>query len=131
LSRVFVDTSANIALLVAADEAHEEAVRGFDRLRVESALLTTTSYVLVETYALAGRRFGRAAVLEFRQFFAPLLDVVWVDAELHERGLDLLSQRTSSLSLVDAVSFACIRDLKIDRAWAFDRHFAQEGFEAV
>ncbi len=131
MSRVFIDTSAIMALLVPTDEAHSAAARTFARLSAGESLLTTTSYVLVETYALIARRIGRDAVIEFRQAFAPLLDVVWVDKELHERGLDLLSQRPRSLSLVDAVSFVCVRDQKIDQVFAFDRHFDQEGFAVL
>lgn len=131
MSLVFVDTSAVVALLTPADEAHSEAVRGFERLRDESALLVTTSYVLVETYALLGRRLGQKAVRGFRESFAPLLEVVWVDEDLHERGLDLVAAGPKSLSLVDAVSFTCMRERRIDRAYAFDRHFEREGLEAV
>jgi hypothetical protein len=42
-------------------------------------------------------------VRDFRAGFAPLLDVVWVDAMLHDGGLDLLLERQKrSLSPVDA-----------------------------
>jgi predicted nucleic acid-binding protein len=128
LSRVFIDTSAVFALLVPTDQAHERACRIFDRLRAREAVLITTSYSLVETNALLERRFGRSATAAFRSDFAPLLDIVWVDEDLHERGLDLLLQRPSGLSLVDAVSFIIIRDRKLDEVFAFDRHFELEGF---
>ncbi len=131
MSRVFVDTSAILALLVASDQAHGDAAGAFARLREDGAALATTSYVLVETYALLGRRVGREAVLGFRRSFAPLLEVEWVDRPLHERGLDLLADRPHGVSLVDAVSFACMRQLRIDRAFAFDRHFDLEGFELI
>lgn len=129
MSRVFVDTSAFIALLVPSDDAHGEAKTAFDGLRGRLAQLVTTSYVLVETYALLGRRFGPAAVASFRTNFAPLLDVVWVRAELHDRGVDLLQRSNSqTLSLVDTVSFLTIRDLRLRDVFAFDRHFVSEGF---
>ena len=132
MSAVFVDTSALLALLVADDTNHRAAKRAFDSLSREKARLFTTSYVLVETYALLGRRHGREAVQRFRNDFAPLLDVVWVDAELHEAGLDgFLGRAARSLSLVDAVSFAALRARGAHRAFAFDRHFASAGFELV
>jgi len=115
VNRVFVDTSAILALLVPMRES----------------LLITTSYVLVETYALLGRRFGRDAVSTFRTDFAPLLDIIWVDHDLHERGLDLMLDRPSGVSLVDAVSFACIRDRSIDGVFVFDSHFDKEGFPVL
>jgi len=129
VSRVFVDTSAAYALLDAGDDAHARARRAFHRLRETEAALVTTSYVLVETCALVTRRLGLPALRTFREDFAPLLEVVWVDAGLHEEALDLLlARRKSSLSLVDAASFVAMRRARIDEAFAFDRHFEEEGF---
>ena len=128
MNRVFIDTSAIIALLVPTDAAHDRAARAFDRLRTRESVLVTTSYNLVETYALLDRRFGRESTATFRSEFAPLLQVLWVDGDLHERGLDLMLERPTGVSLVDAVSFVCIRQHRIDEVFAFDRHFEIEGF---
>lgn len=132
MKAVFADTSALFALLNAGDENHSRAARAFERLGARQAPLLSTSFVLVETYALLGRRLGLSAVRDFRADFAPLLDVVWVDESLQNRGLDLLLDRQKrSLSLVDAVSFVAMRDRDIDEAFAFDPHFAQEEFSLV
>ena len=132
MSSVFVDTSAVLALLNPHDQAHERARRGFSALEGEEAALVTSSFVLVETYALVGRRLGSEAVRNFREAFAPLLEVVWVGSELHEGGLDLLLDRQiRDLSLVDAVSFLVIRQRQIERVFVFDRHFEEEGFGLV
>ena len=132
MSAVFVDTSALLALLHAPDAHHGDAVRAFARLEAERASLRTTSYVLVETYALIGRRFGREALARFREEFAPLLDVTWVDEPLHEAGLDILAEAPSGkLSVVDAVGFATIGALRITRAFAYDKHFSERGYELV
>ncbi len=72
MSRVFVDTSALLALVVGSDQAHGEASEGFARLRAERASLVTSSYVLVETYAVLQARIGIGAVRIFRESFAPL-----------------------------------------------------------
>jgi len=91
-------------------------------------VLLTTSYVILETYALLGRRLGPAAVRAFREDFVPLLEIVWVDPDLHERGLDLLLARSlRDLSLVDTVSFLVARAEGIREAFAFDGHFDEEG----
>jgi len=127
VSAVFVDTSAILALMVGSDRAHREAVEILEKLRNRRAELVTTSYVLVETYALLDRRLGRDAVRDFRGSFAPLLRVIWVDDAIHERGLDRLEKSPHTLSLVDAVSLEAIRRHRILEAFAFDRHFEQEG----
>lgn len=132
MNAVFADTSALLALLNADDQHHSRAKRAFAAIRARRALLVSTSYVLVETYALVGRRLGREAVKSFRADMAPLLDVIWVDAATHDAGLDLLAdRRTRMLSLVDAVSFVTMRRQQIAQAFAFDRDFGDEGFTLV
>lgn len=129
---VFVDTSAFFALLSADDHEHAAARAAFEKLRVLGAPLLTTSFVMVETYALVSRRLGLEAVRAFRETFPPLLEVVWVDEVLCERGLDLLLARgLRSLSLVDAVSFLVIRQRRLEQAFAFDAHFEQEGISSL
>ena len=66
MSRVFIDTSAIFALLVPTDTAHRRARRAFKALQAREAPILTTSYVLVETYALLSRRMGRESVVRFR-----------------------------------------------------------------
>lgn len=93
MTAVFADTSALLALLNLKDENHDRAARAFATLRSNRAPLISTSFVLVETYALVGRRLGIEAVQDFRTDFAPLIDIVWVDDVLHNSGLDLLFDR--------------------------------------
>jgi predicted nucleic acid-binding protein len=129
---VFADTSGLLAVLNGTDENHARAARAFATLRARQAPLVSTSFVLVETYALVGRRLGLEAIRSFRAAFAPLLEVVWVDEALHDAGLDLLLQRRRrQLSLVDAVSFVTMRQRHLAEAFAFDLHFEQEGFSLV
>jgi predicted nucleic acid-binding protein len=132
MSAVFTDTSGLLALLNPADDNHARANEAFASLRARRASLVSTSFVLVETYALLGQRFGLDAVRSFREDFAPLIEMVWVDELLHDAGLDLLlGRRARRLSLVDAVSFVAMRQRNIGEAFAFDPHFEQAGFTLV
>lgn len=118
--------------MVASDAFHGRAHAAFESLRKEDARLVTTSYVLVESYALLGRRIGADAVRRFREDVAPLMDVIWVDRALHEDALDgLVARGATDVSLVDAASFAAMRAAGVDRALTFDAHFADEGFETI
>ena len=132
MNAAFADTSGLLALLSGKDENHARAERAFATLRARQAALVSTSFVLVETYALVGRRLGLDAVRSFRADFAPLIEVVWVDEALHDAGLDLLLERRRRLlSLVDAVSFVTMRQRDVAEAFAFDPHFEEEGFSLV
>lgn len=129
---VFVDTSALLAVLNSGDENHARASRSFRALVGSDEPLVTTSYVLVETVALLRHRFGLGAVRGFQDAVAPMLAVVWVDAELHAEGTAaLLTANRRELSLVDCVSFACMRQQGLARAFHFDRHFRDQGFASA
>lgn len=119
-------------MLHAGDENHARAARAFRELLESKQDLATTSYVLVETTALLQHRFGLTAVRSFQDDVVPVLGIVWVDAELHAEGTAaLLTAGRRELSLVDCVSFACMRRLGLTRAFHFDRHFREQGFASA
>lgn len=129
---VFCDTSGLYALLDADTAEHPRAATIWARLRAESADLVTSNYVLVECAALIQRRLGMAALADFQRAIVPLLDIVWIDAATHARVMQaLLTARNRLLSLVDCASFAVMRERGIRRAFAFDRHFTEQGFGPV
>jgi predicted nucleic acid-binding protein len=72
MTSVFVDTSAIYALVLSTDANHLRSAKTFRSLAERQARLLTSSYVLVETYALLGRRVGLDAVAAFRADLAPL-----------------------------------------------------------
>ncbi len=130
---VFVDTSSLVALVQGNDARHAAAVDAFVALRAEpSASLLTHEYVVVEAISLLQRRSGRAAVRLLVADLLPIIDVRWVDRELHARSRDaLLAADRRSVSLVDQTSFTVMRDDGIRTAFAFDRDFVDQGFEVI
>jgi predicted nucleic acid-binding protein len=128
----FIDTSAFLAVLDAADRHHKKAKAvWFDLVRDEVPILCH-SYVLVETLALLQHRFGLEAVETFENDVAPILTVEWVDENLHRAGVSkVLSSGRKKLSLVDCVSFEVMRRLGIRTAFAFDKHFQGREFDVV
>jgi predicted nucleic acid-binding protein len=88
--------------------------------------------VLVEAFALIQHRLGMEAVRTFQDDIVPVLDVRWVTEEEHQAGLAaFLTAASRRLSLVDCVSFETMRSLGIQAAFAFDRHFSQQGFVLI
>ena len=128
----FVDTSALIALLDRAEARHDDCAREWKRLLDDDDALITTSYVVVETCALAQRRFGMDALRTLTTDFMPLLSIDWVDESLHSAGhAAMLTANQRGLSLVDCVSFEVMRRRHISRALALDADFGEQGFTFV
>ena len=129
---VFIDTSAFIAVLNANDHFHPPAKDTWRDLLQQGVYLTCNNYILVETFALLGHRFGLEAVLLFQIDVMPIVEVIWVDEALHNRALSaLLATDRRRVSLVDCTSFETMRHLGLSRAFTFDRHFAELGFEVI
>lgn len=127
----FVDTSALLAVMDRSDRMHPAAARVWEHLlRDPSHQAVTTNYVVAETIALVQSRLGIAALRAFSNDLSPVLRLIWVDRDLHEKGLAaLLSQARRRLSLVDCVSFEAMRKQGIRYCFAFDGHFGEQGFD--
>lgn len=128
----FIDTSAFFALLDSDDANHNPARNLWSNLVTERTALVSSNYVLLETIVLLQNRLGVAAVRGFHEDIVPLIGVEWVDHEIHSAGMAaLLSSGKRALSLVDCTSFEVMRRLGIKKAFVFDRHFKQQGFQVL
>ena len=132
MNGVFVDTSALYALLDADDFGHTAVKIAWSEILQSDAWLVTSNYILVETCALLQNRIGIEAVRVFQEDIAPLLDVRWVNEVLHHAAASaLLVAGRRKLSLVDCISFEIMRLSGIRIAFSLDRHFNEQGFEAI
>ena len=130
--RVFVDTSAFLAVLNPGDANHQRATAIWENLLRREDQLIVTNYVLLETIALAQQRHGIAFVQNFQLAAVPVLSIHWVDASIHALGVAaLLAANRRQLSLVDCTSFQVMRQLGIDTVFAFDEHFAEQQFICI
>ena len=129
---LFVDTSAFFAVLDGSDRHHPKARQIWKDLIESSDDLISTSYVLVETFALLQSRLGMEAVRCFDKDILPVVRVHWVSESDHLASVSaLLTAGRRQLSLVDCVSFTVMRQLQIKRACVFDTDFVDQGFETL
>lgn len=125
----FVDTSAIYAILDRDDSNHPAAKDRWVRLIDAETVLVTSNYVLVESCALAQNRLGLGAVRAIHEDIIPVMNVCWMDANLHALAMAAtIAAGRRKLSLVDCSSFAMMRQRGIRNAFAFDKHFVEEGF---
>ena len=128
----FVDTAAFFALLDADDRNGDRARAHLRELIVGEVELLTHEYVVVETTALVQRRLGLVALRRFVDDLLPLVQVAWVDEDLHREAREaLLAAGRRAVSLVDWTSFLIMRRHGVRRAFTFDPDFGAEGFEVV
>jgi uncharacterized protein len=93
----------------------------------------TTDAVLLEVGNALAKRF-RTQGTEIIHYFLNSSDatVVHLNPLLFKRGLDLYeSHDDKTWGLVDCVSFVVMREMEIEDALTFDRHFTQAGFRRL
>jgi uncharacterized protein len=131
VTTTFVDSTSLYAFLDGADRFNARAVEHW-RALLGTDDLVTHNYVLIETSALLQARIGTKPVRALHDEIVPALTVHWVDRTLHEQAVHAVTATDRRVvSLVDRTSFILMRRLGVTRAFAFDPHFAEEGFEVV
>jgi len=134
LRKVFVDTSAFVALRNRAEREHASARATLGRLVAERASLFTSNYVFAETYTALLVRIGRAEAIEWGRRFraSEAIELVRIEEAVDEDAWSILeSHADKQWSYVDAASFALMEREGTAEAFAFDRHFVQRGLTLV
>ena len=134
MQRVFVDTSAFIALLDPRDDSHAQAVRIEQSLANQAAHLVTTNFVLDETYTGLRGKIQHSAILRFRDSArqSRQLNVMRITETLEDQAWEIFTRyHDKDFSFTDCTSFAVMQQLGITTAFAFEEHFEQFGFTRV
>jgi predicted nucleic acid-binding protein len=130
---VFIDTPCDLrAVLDRDDRFHDEASTAWRALLRDGVTLVTSDYVLVECHALVQRRLGVDAMRALATQLIPALKSEWVSEADHEVAqATLVATGRHDVSLVDFSSFQVMRRTSLRRAFTFDAHFSEQGFEVL
>jgi predicted nucleic acid-binding protein len=129
---VFVDSSAFFAILAQDDPAHRPASDHMLELHRRDVWLLTTNYVVLETTALLQNRIGLRAALQFQTELLEPVEIHFVTPQQHRHSVEILMEaQRRKLSLVDCSSFCVMREFSLRKAFTFDQHFRDFGFECV
>ncbi len=137
MKRVFIDTSAFVALADRDDQFHSAATQKLSWLRHERLPQVTTNYVLVETYTRLRRLLGLPATLQFGYGLRRLIQegrmsVVQIEPSLDEAAWEIFHHYADQdFSFADCASFAWLRQAGEVVVFAFDQHFSWMGFPVV
>ena len=128
---IFVDTGPFLARHVAKDQFHVKATRAWKAAAESGASLTTSSFVLDETFTLLGRRTSYAFAADRAEatLASRVLTILRPDLRDETTALALFRKLADQeVSFTDCISFALMRRHRISRAFTFDRHFEDAGF---
>lgn len=131
---IFIDTGAFLARYVPQDEHNRRARRAWSQIERSRTPCFTSNFVLDETFTLLGRRSSYAFAADRAQALlaSEALTILRSDADDEARAVHLFAKFADQrVSYTDCVSFALMRRHGLNRAFTFDRHFADAGFELV
>lgn len=128
MERLFVDTSAWLALVNGADPKHKSVRAVLEQFKGRTV---TSNFVFDEAITLCRVRLSHDAAKRLGEQLldSPEIDLVRVTGEDERAAWGLfLARPDKSYSFTDCTSFVLMRRLKIGRAAALDDDFLREGF---
>ncbi|MFH0975824.1 MAG: PIN domain-containing protein [Spirochaetota bacterium] len=132
---IFIDTSAFYASFDPKDANYHIALDFFQEIRENTLYrLYAANLVFYETITLVRARIGITESIAFGQnlFQSKGIRNIFVDRELEAKALNIFnSHKDKDYSFVDCASFSVMKELDITKAFSFDSHFKQFGFEML
>ncbi|MBU2214284.1 PIN domain-containing protein [Patescibacteria group bacterium] len=134
-NRIFCDTSAVIALANKKDQYHNQAAKKLKSfLKVPDNTLLVTTHILAETVTRVQQKVSKDAAIKVGNMLMqnPRIEIMNPPNSIIEKAWSIFQKyKDQDFSLVDCISFAVMQDLKIKKAFAFDKHFKTMKFEIV
>lgn len=132
---IFIDTSAFYAMEVQTDTNHNTASRvKADIAKNKYGLLCTTNYIINETLTLFRFKVGHKETIAFwaKVRKSKSLKIIRIDEAIEDSAWNIFkNHEDKELSFTDCTSFAVMKELAIEKAFAFDQHFSKMGFETL
>lgn len=131
--KLFLDTSAFVALHDRSDSLHDEAKRYFESLTASDRLFTS-NYVTDETITRLRYAVGHLAAVTFAEAILKtrLISTFYIDTDVERAAMGFLKKyKDKKLSFTDCTTMALARDHGMDAVFAFDDDFAKAGFRTV
>ena len=131
MNHFFLDASYVIALEIANDPNHQQALAYWQSLDRKETQLMTTSYIFDEivTFFNSRRLHHKAVEIGQRLINSSSVNFIHVDETLFLAAWELFQKYDDkSYSLTDCISFVLMRKHSLTSALTFDNHFSQAGF---
>lgn len=128
--KVFVDTGAFIALMVSDDENHKSAKIFYMHATEKGTKFVTTNFVVSETMNYLRARVSHNIAVIFKENLkkSSLFEIITMTPTIEEAAFTIFKQYADKdFSFTDCASFAVMKSLKLNNAFAFDKHFEQYG----
>ena len=126
--KVFIDTSAFVALFVEKEGFHQEASRKYRVYREERAIFFTSNFILDELFTrmLFYKEVNIKELIKGlkRSIALNELTVLQIDETLFEKALDIFQKFSEhKISFTDATTYCLYKDFALDEIFTLDNDF--------
>lgn len=135
VKKIFIDSSAFIALYLADDEFHKSAVTELNKLKNRQIVFVTSNFVLDEVYTFLRAKANKQNAIKFAEFLAEnteMLKIIRINVGDEQRAFEYFKVLDGrGISFTDCASFALMKRLKLKTVFTFDKDFSKAGFAVV
>ena len=133
--KIFVDTSAFLALFHIRDGEHQRALDTWGKIKENEKAFITTNHVLDELATLLGRKTNfNYSVRKMRRIYSSDIQIERPseEDELNSNALGYFEKYTDQkISFTDCLSFVIMKKFAIKKVFTFDHHFSYAEFEII
>ena len=126
--KIFIDTGAFIALTDADDENHKAAKMYYKNATEKGMRFLTTNYVVCETMNYLRAKISHSVAIIFWENIKKtnLIETFYITPLMENEAFNIFKQYTDKdFSFTDCTSFTVMKSLKLNKSFAFDKHFEQ------
>jgi len=126
--KIFIDTGAFIALTDADDENHKAAKMYYKNTIEKGIRFLTTNYVVCETMNYLRAKISHSVAIIFWENLTKsnLIEMVHITPSIENEAFNIFKQYADKdFSFTDCTSFSVMKSLKLNKSFAFDKHFEQ------
>jgi predicted nucleic acid-binding protein len=133
--KIFIDTGAFIALTDSDDENHVAAKAFYKDAKGKGTKFITTNYVVCETMNYLQAKISHKVAVVFWENLkkSGFFEIISVAPFIENTAFIIFKQYADKdFSFTDCTSFSIMKFLKLNKLFAFDRHFEQyENFTSL
>ena len=130
MRKIFVDTSAFVALFYKKDKNYLKAKIILEKIKEENALMIITDYIFDECITGIMSNTGHNVAVMAGEFIltSKIIEIFWLDEPLKYKAWDFFKKYSDKeFSFTDCTSFVLMKDMKIRDYFAFDEDFKMTG----
>lgn len=130
--RIFVDTSAWLALNDRNDQYYKQAAIKISLVKQQKIELITSEYIFDESITLIRHRVSHRCSVIFGDSLlnSNMVEIVDVNAGCRLKAWEMFNKyEDKELSFTDCTSFVLMKTMRLHKAFTFDEHFRQVGVE--